>query len=52
MDTEYILEVKENGDTGDLYVELPDSLLKQMGWNTGDELNIVANGDGSVTISK
>ena len=32
------LVVQEDPDTGDLFIELPERLLKQLGWQEGDDL--------------
>lgn len=52
MNSDKTLEVKYNKTTKDYYIELPDSLLKEMSWNIGDELNFIDNKDGSFTIKK
>ena len=39
-------------EDGNLYVELPDALLNQMGWATGDTLEWLDNEDGTFTITK
>jgi hypothetical protein len=39
-------------EDGNLYVELPDALLNQMGWATGDTLEWLDNQDGTFTITK
>jgi hypothetical protein len=47
----YTLEVKEDDDNN-LYIELPDELLKQVGWEINDSLTWTDNKDGSFTLSK
>jgi len=46
----WILEVKKLDD--DLIVELPEDLLKDSGWETGDSLKWIDNKDGSWTLQK
>lgn len=46
-----ILDVKENED-GELYIELPQSLLDSAGWAPGDTLSWVDNKDGSWSLTK
>lgn len=45
-----IVEVKED-DEGNLYIELPDDLMKQLSWKEGDDLEFYP-GDGYFTIKK
>jgi hypothetical protein len=44
------LEVKE--ENGYLYIELPNSLLKKMGWKTGDTIDWHDNKDGTWSLLK
>ena len=46
------LEIQEDPDTGELYVVFPESLLAQLGWKEGDDLQWVERPDGSWTIQK
>lgn len=46
--TSKVLEICDNGDA---IVELPDDLLKEMGWKEGDTLDITEK-DGKITIKK
>ena len=46
------LEVQEDPETGDLYLQFPDELIDQMGWSVGDELDWIDNKDGSWTLTK
>lgn len=46
----FVVDVKESGE--DLYIELPEELLKLQGWKEGDELNWIDNKDGSYTLKK
>lgn len=47
----FTVEVKENDD-GDLYIEFPDQLMEQMGWQEGDTLKWTERPDGSFSINK
>ena len=44
------IEVKEQD--GYQYIELPDSLMKKMGWKIGDTIDWVDNKDGSWSLLK
>ena len=46
----HILEVKEQD--GYQYIELPDSLMKKMGWEIGDTIDWHDNKDGSWSLLK
>lgn len=46
------LEVQENEETNELYLEFPVELLNQMGWVEGDDLEWIDNKDGSWSIKK
>ena len=46
--TSQVIEICENGDA---IIELPDELMKEMGWKTNDLLNIDYV-DGQVIVSK
>ena len=46
------LVVQEDPDTGDLFIELPQRLLKQLGWNEGDDLQWIQDPNGNWTIKK
>jgi hypothetical protein len=46
----YILEVKEQD--GYQYIELPDYLIKKMGWKIGDTIDWHDNKDGSFSLLK
>jgi len=46
----YTLEVKEQN--GYQYIELPDSLLKNMGWKIGDTIDWHDNKDGTWSLLK
>ena len=44
--------IQEDPDTGELFVELPDKLLKQLGWEEGDDLEWIEEPNGNWTIKK
>jgi len=48
----WVLEVKEDIDSGDCYIEFPDEVLKESGFKIGDELFWIDNKDGSFTLIK
>lgn len=50
-ETVYYSETHLDED-GNLYVILPDEIMNQMGWATGDTLEWLDVKDGSVTIVK
>ena len=50
MKTSHTLEVKEKD--GYLYIELPNSLMKKMGWKTGDAIDWHDNKDGTWSLLK
>lgn len=50
--TKQILEVQEDPETGNLFLEFPVELLNQMGWAEGDDLEWIDNKNGSWNIKK
>jgi len=48
----YIITLENDPETGDLIMPLPDELLKEAGWQTGDTLDWKDNGDGTYTMTK
>jgi len=50
MKKPHILEVKEKD--GYQYIELPDFLIKKMGWKIGDTIDWQDNKDGSWSLIK
>ena len=47
-----IVEVQEDPETGDFYLQFTDEMLAELGWHLGDELSWHDNKDGSWTLSK
>lgn len=45
--TEYIIEVQEDDDNN-LFIQLPDDLIDELGWEEGDLLNWDIRGEGIV----
>lgn len=50
MKKPYKIEVKETN--GYQYIELPDSLMKNMGWKIGDTIDWHDNKDGTFSLIK
>ena len=48
--TGYIIEVQED-NSGDLFIEFPDELIDELGWQEGDILNWDLKGSG-IVLSK
>lgn len=47
----WTLEVEELPD-GEQFISLPDDLIEETGWKSGDELKWIDNHDGSWTLEK
>jgi hypothetical protein len=52
MKNKWVVDVKEDTETGDLMLELPPDLLAIAGWGTGDVLTWHDNQDGTWTLTK
>jgi hypothetical protein len=52
MTNKWVVDVKEDPETGDLMLELPPDLLTAAGWATGDVLTWHDNQDGTWTLTK
>ena len=48
--TGYIIEIQED-NSGDLFIEFPDELIDELGWQEGDILNWDLKGSG-IVLSK
>ena len=48
----YLVTLETDPETGDLVLPLPDELLKEAGWKTGDTLDWKDNGDGTFSMTK
>ena len=47
----YIADIKEN-EEGELYIEFPEEVMSEVGWQEGDDIVWVDNGDGSWSLTK
>ena len=45
------IEIQENSD-GELFFEIPPTLLEDLGWEEGDEVKFIDNKNGSFKIKK
>lgn len=48
--TSYIIEVQEDQD-GELFIEFPEEIIEELGWQDGDILSWDLKGDG-IVLSK
>ena len=46
------LEVQEDPETGELFIVFPKSLMIQLGWKEGDDLQWIERPDGSWGVQK
>jgi len=44
-----IVQVKESDD-GDLYIELPDDMIEELGWSEGTEVLWIDNENGTWSL--
>jgi hypothetical protein len=47
-----ILDIKEDPETGDPFIEIPDDICDQLGFKVGDMIIWTDNKDGSFTLRK
>jgi hypothetical protein len=47
MSANYIIEVQEDSD-GELFIQLPDDLIEELGWIEGDILSWNLKGEGII----
>lgn len=47
----YKLSIKEDVN-GELFLEIPPQLLKNLNWNEGDELEFIEKDNGKILIRK
>ena len=53
MSKVYTADILEANDgTGDLILQFPDELLKEMNWKEGTELNLSLEKDGVIVITE
>jgi hypothetical protein len=50
--TTWILEVQEDPETGDLFLEFPPDLMELQGWTEGTVLNWDVTSDGEVSLTE
>ena len=48
----WTLDVKYDNESGDTYIQLPDDMMKQAGWNLGDDIEWIDNKDGTWSMKK
>ena len=48
----YLVTLEEDSETGDLILPLPEKLMEETGWKTGDTLDWKDNGDGTFSMTK
>jgi bifunctional DNA-binding transcriptional regulator/antitoxin component of YhaV-PrlF toxin-antitoxin module len=48
----YTLKVEQNEITGEYFIILPEDLLAEMDWKSGDEIEFKLNNDNSITLVK
>jgi len=46
------VEIKKDPKTEDLYIELSDTLLADLGWSVGDNIEWIDNKDNSWTLRR
>ena len=44
--------VKEDPETGELFIEFDDETIAELGWEIGDTVEWIENSDGTWTIRK
>lgn len=52
MGKSWVLDVQHNDETDETFIQLPDELMKEAGWNLGDDIEWIDNKDGSWTMKK
>ena len=48
----YLVTIEKDPETGDLILPLPEKLMEETGWKTGDTLDWKDNGDGTFSMTK
>lgn len=51
-DKTMIVTIKEDPETGDSYIEFPEDLLAQLGWQEGDIIDWEIDDKGRITATK
>jgi bifunctional DNA-binding transcriptional regulator/antitoxin component of YhaV-PrlF toxin-antitoxin module len=52
MNNSWIVNVKEDEETGDYLIEIPDELLEEAGLKEGDEVEYFEDEDGNIGFRK
>lgn len=52
MSTVYTIDIKHVEEGDDLYMQIPDELMEDMGWEIGDDLKFIDHKDGSFRLRK
>ena len=50
--THWIVELEEDSETGDLYMQLPQQLIDELGWQIGDTLNWIPENNGGYRLTR
>ena len=50
--TKFNLEIQQNAENGDLFVEFPKETLVEIGWKPGDTVQCIDNKNGSWSLKK
>lgn len=50
-ETQWIVELEEDPETGDLVMPIPDALMEELGWKIGDDLDIQEE-NGTLVLKK
>ena len=50
--TSYEVITQEDPETGDMYVPLPEPLLKELGWKEGDDITVDLDDQGRIIFRK
>jgi hypothetical protein len=51
-DNRWVIEVKNQSGSNELYIDLPPSALNQMGWDMGDIIVWIEQDDKSIVLTK
>ena len=51
-ETTWIIELQEDPETGDLFMEIPSEVLESQNWNIGDTLVWNKDQEGAWTLTK
>lgn len=51
-DIRYEVITQEDPETGDIFIPIPEPVLKSMGWKEGDEIDIDIDQEGKLFLKK